>query len=241
MVHSIAHLLPNNISNKGDQPVVVEALNLVYRSNTETIQALKQVNLTVPKGSVQIVMGPAGAGKTTLLLVLAGLLLPTSGRVEILGQNLAEMSSRQLTTFRQHHIGILFQEENFLAALNARENIEVALRIKGLHGGAIRREALALLDAVGLGDRTEHLPKQLSGGQQSRLGIARSLAGVPDILISDEPTSALDAENGRKVVALMHQLAKERNCTVIIASDDERIAIFADQIAYLEDGRLTNS
>jgi putative ABC transport system ATP-binding protein len=242
MTRSIAHLLSNGISDKTDNPAVVaESINLVYRSDAQTVQTLKQISLSIPKGSVQMIMGPAGAGKTTLLMVLAGLLLPTSGRVELLGQNLAAMSCRQLTAFRLHHIGILFQEENFLAALNARENIEVMLCMKGLHGKAVRTESLALLNEVGLGDHTEHLPKQLSGGQQLRLGIARSLAGVPDILIADEPTSALDAENGCKVVALMHRLAKERNCTVIIATDDERIAIFADRIAYLEDGQLKKS
>lgn len=220
--------------------VVTVGLDFIYQPQTLHIQALRQVNWDVPRGIVQMIMGPAGAGKTTLLMILAGLLTPTDGQVNLLGQTITHMSRQQLTQFRLRHIGMLFQEANLLAALTALENVEVAVRLKGVRGPAIRKTATELLDAVGLGDRTKHLPHQLSGGQQSRLSIARALAGQPDLLIADEPTAALDAENGQIVIKLLRQLATEHRCSVILATHDHRITGFADRIAYLEDGCLTD-
>ncbi len=211
---------------------------MIYRPQSLHIEALHQVNLQVPQQSIQMIVGPSGAGKTTLLLILAGILTPTTGRVVLFGQDITRMNRRQLATFRLQHIGMLFQEANLLEALTAQENVEVALELKGIPQRQIADTAAELLTSVGLGDRLHHLPHQLSGGQQLRLGVARAMAGPPHLLIADEPTAALDAENGQIVMTLLHQLARDYRCTVLIATHDPRILKFADQISYLEDGQL---
>ena len=218
--------------------VLLRDVAMVYDSEAQPFQALKAIDLTIPAGTVQLVMGPAGAGKTTLLLIVAGLLTPTTGQVELLGQSLRQMSRSQLAQFRLQHMGIVFQDNNLLHTLTALENVEVALNLKGIHGNSCHRQARRLLESVGLGDKLNHLPRQLSGGQMQRVGVARALAGKPQLIIADEPTAALDSTNGRLVTDLLCNLAREEGCTVLIATHDERIMSFSDRIVYLEDGML---
>lgn len=218
--------------------IALHNIDLVFRGESEPFRALRQINLEVPRGSVQLIMGPAGAGKTTLLQVVAGLLTPTAGQVNLLGTDLTQLPRAAQAHFRNQHLGIVFQDYNLLRSLTALENIELALNLKGIFGAAARTEARSLLHAVGLENRANVLPRQLSGGQQQRVAVARALVGHPDLIIADEPTSALDSANGRKVMELLCRLAREQGSTVLIATHDPRVMEFSDAIAHLEDGQI---
>ncbi|MGB3495501.1 MAG: ABC transporter ATP-binding protein [Elainellaceae cyanobacterium] len=224
-----------------DLAIAAHRIDMVFETDAQTFQALTGVSLRVRKGDVQMIVGPSGAGKTTLLLILAGLLTPTAGRIQLLGQTITQMDRQHLDHLRLHHMGVMFQESNLLRSLTARENVESALEMKGSRGRAGRRQAKALLDEVGLSDRADHLPRELSGGQQQRVAVARALAGSPDLIIADEPTASLDSHNGRRVVELMRKLAKDQGCTVVIATHDPRILEFGDRISTLTDGMLTKT
>ncbi|WP_063270213.1 ABC transporter ATP-binding protein [Leptolyngbya sp. NIES-2104] len=221
-----------------DKAIAAGGVEMVYQTGGERYQALRQVELTVRYGDIQLLMGPSGSGKTTLLSILAGILTPTGGSVRLMGQDIAKLSSAKLAQFRLNNIGFIFQGFNLFPALSAIENIEVALNLKGIRGTAARKEALELLNQVGLADRAKQLPRDLSGGQKQRVAIARALAGNPSLIMADEPTAALDSHNGHAVIELLRSLAKEKGRTVLIVTHDPRIADVADHIAYLEDGIL---
>jgi putative ABC transport system ATP-binding protein len=216
--------------------IAAQGITMAYRSGSETYHALKGVDLAVRTGDIQLLMGPSGSGKTTLLSILAGILTPTAGSVKLLGEEITQMSRSELARFRLEHIGFIFQGFNLFPALSALENVEVALNLKGIRGGAARQQGLDLLAQVGLADKAKNLPRDLSGGQKQRVAVARALAGDPDLIMADEPTAALDSQNGHAVIALLADLAKQRGRTVLIVTHDPRIIGVADQIAELEDG-----
>ena len=220
------------------EAILVEGLEMTYQSGGEQFHALKQVNLTVQRGEIQLLMGPSGSGKTTLLSILAGMLAPTAGKVFLLGEEISGLSPRKLTKFRRDKIGFIFQGFNLFPALSAAENIEVALKLQGIRGRTARQQAMHLLEQVGLADKAKSLPRNLSGGQKQRVAIARALAGSPEAIMADEPTAALDSESGYAVTELLHRLAKEEGCTVLIVTHDPRITDIADRVAHLEDGQL---
>ncbi|MGG6269454.1 ABC transporter ATP-binding protein [Leptolyngbya sp. AN03gr2] len=221
-----------------DKAIAACGVEMVYQTGGDRYQALRQVDLTVRYGDIQLLMGPSGSGKTTLLSILAGILTPTAGSVRLMGQDITKLSSAKLAQFRLENIGFIFQGFNLFPALSAIENIEVALNLKGVRGTAARKEAMELLEQVGLADRAKQLPRDLSGGQKQRVAIARALAGNPTLIMADEPTAALDSHNGHAVIELLRSLAKEKGRTVLIVTHDPRIADVADHIAYLEDGIL---
>ena len=229
-------LKPNSVNAK--TAIAARGLEMVFHSGSQRFQALKGISLNIPKGKLQLLVGPSGSGKTTLLSILAGLMTPTGGSVTLLGQDITRLSRRQLTEFRRNHIGFIFQGFNLFAALNAAENVEVALSIKGIRGKSGKNQARILLEAVGLDDKAYLLPRDLSGGQKQRVAIARALAGNPQLIMADEPTAALDSQSGQAVSQLLYQLAKERDSTVLIVTHDPRIVNLADSILYLEDGQL---
>jgi putative ABC transport system ATP-binding protein len=218
--------------------IAAQGVEMQYQSGSEVFHALKGVDLQVPTGDMQLLMGPSGSGKTTLLSILAGILTPTGGCVKLLGQDITKMSPRALARFRLENIGFIFQGFNLFPALSAVENVEVALKLKGYRGAAARKEALALLEQVGLGNKAKNLPRDLSGGQKQRVAIARALAGNPSLIMADEPTAALDSQNGHAVIELLRQLAKEGGRTVLLVTHDPRIMDAADRITYLEDGLI---
>ncbi|HEY9884336.1 MAG TPA: ABC transporter ATP-binding protein [Thermosynechococcaceae cyanobacterium] len=221
------------------QAVVAKGVEMVYHTGSQVYQVLSGVDLTIERGDIQLLMGPSGSGKTTLLSILAGILTPTAGSVQLLGQEITQMSRSDLAHFRLQNIGFIFQGFNLFPALTASENVEVALKVKGVRGSAKRRQiAQALLKQVKLCDRTNHLPRDLSGGQKQRVAIARALAGDPQIIMADEPTAALDSHSGHGVIELLRQLAKESDRTVLIVTHDARLIDVADRVAYLEDGVL---
>lgn len=214
---------------------------MVYQSGAEAYHALRGVDIDIQRGDIQLLMGPSGSGKTTLLSILAGILTPTSGCVRLLGQEITRMSRSQLAQFRLDNIGFIFQGFNLFPALTASENVELALKVKGVRGKSTRRkQANELLEQVKLGDRTHHLPRDLSGGQKQRVAIARALAGSPQIIMADEPTAALDSHSGHAVIELLRQLAKESDRTVLIVTHDPRLIDVADKVVHLEDGQISS-
>ncbi len=217
------------------------SVTMAFQSGTQHFHVLRDINLAVEKGDVQLLMGPSGSGKTTLLSILAGLLTPTAGKVFLLGQEITKMSRTKLAKFRLHNIGFIFQGFNLFPALTAIENVEVALNIKGIKGKTAKKEAMMLLEQVGLGDKIDQHPRELSGGQKQRVAIARALAGSPQLIMADEPTAALDSYSGHAVIELLRRLAKEGGATVLMVTHDPRIIDVADRILHLEDGMLAEN
>jgi putative ABC transport system ATP-binding protein len=218
--------------------IAARDVEMVYHSGGDRFQALKGVSLKVNTGDIQLLMGPSGSGKTTFLSILAGILTPTAGSVKLLGEEITKLSKSELAEFRLRNIGFIFQGFNLFPALSALENVEVALNLKGIKGAKAHKQAMALLEQVGLGNKAKNLPRDLSGGQKQRVAIARALAGDPALIMADEPTAALDSQNGHAVIELLRQLAKERGRTVLLVTHDPRILDVADHVAYLEDGQL---
>lgn len=209
-------------------------LSVVYGSGDTAVRALDEVNFRVQAGEMLALMGPSGSGKTTLLMVLGGLLKPTGGEVWVEGREVSTLPLAQLAKLRLARMGFIFQSYNLFPALNAIENVQLALELKGRPFA----EANGLLDSVGLGARARNLPRQLSGGEKQRVAIARALAGEPAILLADEPTAALDSVNGRAVVQLLSRLAHEQRRAVIVVTHDPRVGELADRVTRIEDGRL---
>jgi putative ABC transport system ATP-binding protein len=201
------------------------------------VQALRGVDVEIPFGELTLLVGESGCGKTTLISIIAGLLEPTDGDVEVLGKHLRELG-RRLVEFRGESIGFVFQQYNLLPTLSAAENVAVPLLI----ARRPRREALArateMLQAVGLGERTHSLPSELSGGQQQRVAIARALVHEPRLLVCDEPTAALDAHSGRVVLELIRRVAVQPNRAVIVVTHDSRVFDFGDRTIRMSDGRI---
>ena len=218
--------------------IAAQNLNMTYESGGQRYQVLHDVNLMIQKGAIHLLMGPSGSGKTTLLSILAGLLTPSDGAVRLLGEEITQLSSAKLAEFRLHHIGFIFQGFNLFPALTALENVEVAFNLKGIRGESARKGSMDLLEQVGLGDRVHRRPQDLSGGQKQRVAIARALVDNPALIMADEPTAALDSQNGHAVIELLRTLAKENDRTVLIVTHDPRIVDVADEVTYLEDGKI---
>src|SRR6476469_134016 len=219
--------------------IAARGVEMVFQSGAERFYALKDIDLDIHKGDIYLLMGPSGSGKTTLLSILAGILTPSRGSVHLLGQEITRMSRTQLAQFRLENIGFIFQGFNLFPALTALENVELALKVKGIRGRTNRRhQAYNLLEQVGLQDKVKLLPRDLSGGQQQRVAIARALAGDPPLIMADEPTAALDSRSGHAVIELLRNLAKEGGRTVLMVTHDPRIMDVADRVVNLEDGML---
>jgi putative ABC transport system ATP-binding protein len=202
------------------------------------VQALRGVDLEVLAGEMTLLVGPSGCGKTTLISVIAALLDPTEGQVEVLGTNLTGLAGRDKVDFRRRQIGFVFQQYNLLPALSAAENVAVPLVISGWKRRQAVDRARQLLEAVRLQDRAEALPAQLSGGQQQRVAIARALVHEPRLLVCDEPTAALDAELGQSVMALIRNVAIKDDRAVLVVTHDSRVFGFGDRIVHMNDGRV---
>lgn len=213
-------------------------IGMEFRLKTEMFQILKNIDIDVKRGNIHLLIGPSGSGKSTLLSILAGVLRPTEGSVALLGQDITCLSQAQLARFRLDNIGFIFQSFNLFPALTAIENVEVALNLREIWGKAARQQAQGCLEAVGLVDRTDHRPCELSCGQQQRVAIARAIAGNPKILIADEPTSALDVKAGQNVIELLCRLTKDHQRTLLMVTHDLDSLYIADQVTYLEDGQL---
>jgi putative ABC transport system ATP-binding protein len=207
-----------------------------YSRGNERVDVLQGVNFTIPKGDFLALMGPSGSGKTTLLNLMGGLDTPTSGAVEIGGIRINDLSGSALSKWRSQHIGFVFQLYNLLPVLNAERNVELPLLLTGLSRAERRKRAQIALKVVGLADRMNHYPRQLSGGQEQRVGIARAIVTDPDLLLCDEPTGDLDRKSGDEILDLLQTLNREHGKTIVMVTHDPRAAERAKRTLHLEKG-----
>jgi putative ABC transport system ATP-binding protein len=214
--------------------VRLRGVTKTYGDGEAAVRALDGVDLDVGPGELVVVLGPSGSGKTTLLNVLGGIEAPDGGSAEVAGVELAGRRPRGLAGFRREHIGFVFQFFNLVPTLTARENVEVMVE---LTGRGERREAVALLESVGLGERLDAFPAQLSGGQQQRVAIARALATDPDLLLADEPTGALDVATGKSVLRLLQRTNREGR-GVLMVTHNAAITRIAHRVVTMRDGRV---
>ncbi len=203
-----------------------------------TVQAVRGVNLTLHPGQFVVITGPSGSGKTTLLNIIGTLDKPTRGRVLIDGEDISNMKDGELTKLRRHKIGFIFQFHNLIPVLSAMENVQLPLLTAGVKTKTAQARARSLLGRVGLSERLDHLPDELSGGEQQRVAIARALANSPKLILADEPTGELDTKTGSETVEVLHELAKQENTTVLVVTHDPVVAEKADSLYEMRDGHL---
>ena len=220
--------------------VTVEATNVhkSYLLGATAVGALRGVDLVVRRGEFVALMGPSGCGKTTLLNIIGAIDLPSRGSVRIEGLDLQGLSDDRLADLRRDRLGMVFQFYNLIPTLTACENVEVPMQVKGIRASARRSRALELLERVGLKDRADHKPAELSGGEQQRVSIARALANEPALVLLDEPTGDLDSATGGEVIALLQDLNRQEQVTMVIATHDRSIAERSSRIVRLRDGKL---
>src|ERR1051325_3151069 len=229
-VHPRADLMPPLIE--------IRSVSKSYRRDSLEIPVLRNISLEIAAGDFVALMGPSGSGKTTLLNLIAGIDRPTSGTVVVAGTDLTELGESDLAAWRAQHVGFIFQFYNLIPVLTAVENVELPLLLSGLPKPERRAHAEAALAIVGLADRMDHYPRQLSGGQEQRVAIARAIVTDPTILVADEPTGDLDKSSAEEVLNLLQTLNRAAGKTVILVTHDPKAAAYATRIAHLEKGEL---
>jgi putative ABC transport system ATP-binding protein len=215
-----------------------EGLTKRYAVGNREVTAVEDVSFELTAGEFVALVGPSGSGKTSLLAMIAGLLSPTSGRIQLAGQELSQLNEAQLTALRRQRIGFTFQSNNLVPFLTAQENVELMLRLNGRYSKDGRNRAREFLGRLGLGDRLHSLPSQLSGGEKQRVAIARSLIHDPDLVLADEPTASLDTELAYQVVQTFADLIHEQGRAGIMVTHDLRMCRFVDRVIQIADGRL---
>jgi putative ABC transport system ATP-binding protein len=212
-----------------------------YRRGSEDVHVLIGLNLTVQRGEFLALMGPSGSGKSTLLNLIGGLDWPTQGEVEIGSDRIDQLSDRKLASWRARHVGFVFQFYNLLPVMTAERNVELPLLLTHLSKTERREHVAAALQIVGLDHRTKHYPRQLSGGEQQRVGIARAIVTDPTLLLCDEPTGDLDRKSGDEILSLLQALNREHGKTIIMVTHDPHAATRASRTVYLDKGQLATS
>jgi putative ABC transport system ATP-binding protein len=220
--------------------VDVRGLSKVIQTPRHRVEILRGIDLHVPKGQFLAILGASGSGKSTLLGLIAGLDAPTAGQVFLDGQEITRLSEDRLAQLRGVTIGFVFQSYQLIPTLTAEENVLLPFELAGVNGFNGRQRARELLDSVGLADRRDHYPVQLSGGEQQRVALARAFMLRPPILLADEPTGNLDSSNGRHVLELLLGMRAERGTTLILVTHDQQLAARADRHIVLEDGRIVS-
>ncbi len=218
--------------------LIAEDVTKTFREGRETVSVLQGATLRLAAGEVLALEGPSGSGKTTLLSIVGCLLSATSGRVEVAGVPVHASRPDELQAVRRRHIGFVFQQFNLFPALSALENVEYALNLKGVRGDEAARQARALIERVGLGDRARFLPRDLSGGQKQRVAIARALAAAPSLVLADEPTANLDAAVATQILDLFSELARQEGRSLLIVTHDPKVRRVADRVVRIEAGRI---
>src|SRR3989454_10743650 len=220
--------------------LVIETIDLhkEYQRDEFQVIALQNANLQIRKGEFVALMGPSGSGKSTLLYLIAAIDRPSQGRVCVLGQDLQQLSDKEIAHWRNEHVGFVFQTFNLIPVLTARENVELPLLLTHLSKKERIEHAETALKLVGLGDRMAHYPRQLSGGQEQRVAIARAIVTDPALILADEPTGDLDAHSAQEVLTILTKLNQEQGKTVVMVTHDPHAARYASKIRYLEKGEL---
>jgi putative ABC transport system ATP-binding protein len=219
--------------------VKIRNVHKVYSRGSQQIDVLRGVTLDIPRGDFLALMGPSGSGKTTLLNLVGGLDRPSDGAIEMAGDRIDQMSARTLARWRADHIGFIFQLYNLLPMLTAERNVELPLLLTKLTRTERTRHVQTALSLVGLSDRAKHYPRQLSGGQEQRVGIARAIVSDPVLLLCDEPTGDLDRQSGDEVLDLLRVLNRDHEKTIIMVTHDPHAAACARRVVHLEKGQLT--
>lgn len=221
------------------QPLVeVKNVSRVFQHDSVKVVALKDVSVDIAEGDFLALMGPSGSGKTTLLNIIAGLDKPTTGVVRVGDVEVSQMNESKLATWRNRHVGFVFQTFNLIPVLTAFENVELPLLLTGLSSRERRGHVLTALKLVGLSDRADHYPRQLSGGQEQRVAIARAIVTDPTIILADEPTGNLDARSAEEILTLLRQLNEQLGKTIILVTHDARAAQYAKNVRHLDKGVL---
>jgi putative ABC transport system ATP-binding protein len=220
--------------------VELDGVEKIFHRGSEDIHVLSDLHLQVPQGEFLALMGPSGSGKSTLLNLIGGLDRPTRGSVSISGEHVNELSDRQLAAWRARHIGFVFQLYNLLPVLTAERNVELPLLLTHLSKAERRKHVATALAVVGLAHRTKHYPRQLSGGEQQRVGIARAIVTDPTLLLCDEPTGDLDRKSGDEILDLLQALNREHGKTIIMVTHDPHASARAARTVYLNKGQLSN-
>jgi len=216
----------------------VSGLTKSIATSTHRVDILKGIDLVVPSGQFAAIMGPSGSGKSTLLGLLAGLDSPTSGSIQLDGEEITGLGEDEMATLRGRKVGFVFQAYNLIPTLTAEENVLLPYELSGAPLGEGRKRARELIDVVGLSDRAQHYPVQLSGGEQQRVALARAFIGRPAILFADEPTGNLDSETGKRVLDLLISLNKREGATLVLVTHDRELAAYSDRVITLKDGRI---
>jgi len=219
--------------------VQVRAVTKSYRRGGETIEVLHGVDLDIARGDFVALMGPSGSGKTTLLNLIGGLDTPTGGAIVVDGRRIDRLSSGELSAWRAAHVGFVFQFYNLLPVLSAQRNVELPLLLTSLSAAERRRHAAIALALVGLADRARHKPRELSGGQEQRLAIARAIVSDPTLLVCDEPTGDLDRATAGEIMALLQMLNREHGKTIVMVTHDPKAAEYARRRVHLDKGTMT--
>lgn len=220
--------------------IEVQNVSRIYSRGADTVYALSDVSLTIASSRFVAIMGPSGSGKSTLLNLIAGLDRPDKGEVIVEGQRLSRFSEDGLADWRNRRVGLVFQFYNLLPVLNAVENVELPLLLTKLRRPERRRRALVALKAVNLADRGDHLPAELSGGEQQRVAIARAIVADPAFILADEPTGDLDARSAEDMLVLLRELNRAFQKTIVMVTHDARARGHVDDVIYLDKGILTN-
>ncbi len=218
--------------------IKVSELEKIYDETAVPVHALRGVDLEIRRGEFTAIVGPSGSGKTTLLNIIGGLDRPTAGKVEVDGNDIADLSDNQLIDFRKKHIGFVFQSYNLIPVLTAKENVEFVMLLQKRSKAERDSRTRELMEAVGLADRMHNRPSELSGGQQQRVAVARALAPKPAFILADEPTANLDSKSTANLLDMMARLNKEENITFVFSTHDQRVIDRARRVVTLEDGKV---
>lgn len=228
------------MTSENNNAVKCRQVSKVFSQGELAVNALSDIDIDISAGEFLCLSGSSGSGKTTLLNMIGGLDVATAGEITVAGKRLDKMRMSELADLRLHHIGFVFQAYNLIPVLSARENVEFVMQLQGIDADQRRKNAMEILEQVGLTGMEERRPAELSGGQQQRVAVARAIVSKPELILADEPTANLDSENSDKLMTLMRELNSQIGTTFIISTHDEGVMAFAKRLVRLHDGRIVS-